>query len=210
LFLLIAAGWRRGWRHWCTDAMLLTVVLANVWSGAFYFIPEQHKEPWRAVVSVLEQEVQAGDVIVVTPPYAGHPLRRYGSAWVRSRIVAAPVSGSKNLTALLDRKPTGIWLVTLHSNVATPNIEAALQLAVWDAPQVGEMPALDEVTVVEDLRDMQRSDGKPIIGELMAHWGSADPKRHKVVVLGTLYEGFTTARSTITVRRFSPPKASER
>jgi mannosyltransferase len=204
LFLLVVSGRRPGWRRWAVDAMLLVLIAANIASSARYFDPNHHKEPWRAVVSALETQIQPRDVILVTPSYTEHPLRHYGSAKVRNSLITIDkmqLWRKRVLKALL-QKTNGIWVVMLHSNVAAPDIGLALQLAVQCNPRLGEVPDLSEVIVAEHHHSKPSRPGTPVLGELMAHWGTDAPGKHHVALLGTLYEGFTTARSWITIHRF--------
>jgi len=200
LFIMLGAEGARTRRRFITVSAVALVLLVNAFCNRVYFRPEYHKEPWRAVVRRIESEWRPGDVIAAVPPYAAHVLRRYCRGPLAGQVV--PVTGERALGALAASAPAGIWLVQLESRVAAAGHGSLVWLASWSDPSLG-LPGPEDVRV-SYLFDRSG----PLVREGRAGWVSVDWARAgasewRFEVLGGGFEGFSTFRTLVTVRRFA-------
>ena len=209
VFLLLAAPAVGPRARLLAGAALLLLVPLNAFFDALYFDPAYHKEPWRAVAREIRRGARPGDVIVVTPGYAEHPLSRYLSSERIGRVVQAPFTGVNTVRDAARTRPPGVWLVQLSSDVARPNREVGTWLAAWENPDLA----------VPDAREVSWTEWYPAegallqsgsVGILLAHWRGRRSGEQESVSMGPVFEGFTSGRTTITVRRFAPKRATGR
>jgi len=133
--LMIGAGWP--WRRSRALAVVFVVLLLalNAVMNCVYFGPGYQKEPWRAVARRIEAGGRAGDVIVITPPYASHALRHY----YRGELPMVPAAGVDSLRSLGAMSARRIWLVEHVSAVASPDERIGARLMAR-AGRAGRIP----------------------------------------------------------------------
>jgi len=204
LFLMAVApdDGRRARGGVAAAAAVLILIAVNTWANAVYVRAAYHKEPWRAVAAQIRAGMQPGDVVVVTPPYLEHPLRRHCRV---ERVIAAPLQGVFEIKVFAARHRGGIWLVQGSSNVAHPNHAVWLSLTKWEGPS-REVPGLDQVSlgIWRDRPDQVIGEGS--VGAVMASWPSKG--KVKSLFFGPLFEGFSTFRTAVAVRRFARARAA--
>lgn len=136
LYLMLACGW--SWRRSrvLSVVVILLLALMNTTANWVYFRTDYRKECWRHVARELQVRGRRGDVVVVTPRYAAHPLGRYYDGPLR----VIPADSARQVRSAAASARSAMWLVELRSRVASPSPHVSLWLSTqraWWAP----MPA---------------------------------------------------------------------